>query len=397
MNMIGKLSWKKKVLGAIFILVVILVGIRIITNKPTYTFDTVKRSTVSELVTETGNVTVAGEYDIPSPTTGILSEIFVKNGTKVAKGDKLFMVKSTSTPTQKATALAAYLSAKSTLDTANADLYSLQSAMYTKWKTYTDLAENSTYQNSDGSPNTTNRVLTDFTTAQDDWLAAEADYKKQQGVISHAQAALTSASLSYQATQDTLVIAPVSGTVHNLGGVVGSVASAVPSATGVVPPVVILSTGTTDTIVTPVNEVDINKIDIGEPVTITFDAVPGTTYHGKIVQVDSYGTNNQGVINYNVYTLMTDTDKNVKSGMTANISIETKTRKNVLSVVNAAVRPYKGARAVEILGKNGKPEYVPVVTGIKGADRTEIIKGVQEGTKVIVATTKKTSPILGGP
>jgi len=54
-------------------------------------------------------------------------------------------------------------------------------------KTYTGLAENSTYQNPDDSPKYEYRTLPQFTTSQDDWLAAEANYKNQQNVIAQTQ------------------------------------------------------------------------------------------------------------------------------------------------------------------------------------------------------------------
>ncbi len=394
------LSWKKKVFGIVLLLIVALITFKVIRgSKPNYTFDTVTRQTITEVVTETGNVSVAGEYDIPSPSTGMLSEVYVKNGDAVISGQKLFKVTSTATPQQKAAAWAAYSAAKSGLDSANAALFSLQSVMYNKWKVYTDIAQSSAYQNGDSSPRTDQRVLTPFTIAQDDWFAAEANYKNQQSVIASAQAAATNTYLAYQATQDSFVTAPVAGTVHNLDGVVGSLVSAVPiTGQTTAAPVVILLTGeTTRTVKTTVNEVDINKIKVGDTVSITFDAVKDKTFTGKIIQADEFGTNVQGVINYTVFASVDDGNGLIKPGMTANLSIDTNKHEQVLTVVNAAIRPYKGAKAVQVLNKKGKLEYVTVTTGIKGFDRTELTSGVTLGQKVIIGNTSKTpaSP-LGG-
>jgi multidrug efflux pump subunit AcrA (membrane-fusion protein) len=384
---IKALSWKKKVLFGCIILVVLLIVRRVIIgNKPNYTFDTVSRGTITEVVTETGNVAVSGEYDVPSPSTGLLSAIYVQNGASVSAGQKLFQVTSTATPQQKETALAAYLAAKSQLDAANAQLFSLQSVMFSAWKVYTDIAENSTYQNPDSSPNSSNRTLTPFTTVQDNWLSAEANYKNQQSVIASAQAGSTNAYTAYLATQDSVVTAPVAGTIHNLDGVVGTLVNA-PSA-GVVPsPVAIISTGEALTVKAPVNEVDINKIKVGDTATITFDAILDKTFTGKIIQADEYGTNVAGVINYNIFSSVDDGTELIKPGMTANLSIDTNKHENVLTVVNAAIRPYQGVKAIQTLDKKGKPTYVKVTTGIKGADRTELITGATQGEKVI----------LGGP
>jgi RND family efflux transporter MFP subunit len=265
--------------------------------------------------------------------------------------------------------------------------------MYTAWKTYTDIAENSTYQNADSSPNTNNRVLTPFTIAQDNWLAAEANYKNQQSAITSAQAAVTNTYLAYQATQDSTVTAPLAGSVHNLDGVAGSLVSAASPVT----PVCILSTGNEAfTIKTTVNEVDINKIKVGDTTTITFDAIKDKTFTGKIIQSDEFGTNVSGVVNYTVFASVDDGNGLIKPGMTANLSINTNKHDHVLTVLNAAIRPYKGAKAVQIINKQGKPDYLKVMTGIKGTDRTEVTSGVKEGQKVIIGNTPKPTSVLGG-
>lgn len=397
-RVISTFSWKKKALIIVAIAIIAIIVFKAVRGStPSYTFDKVTAQTVTEVVTETGNVSVAGEYDIPSPSTGILSEIYVQNGDSVISSQKLFKVTSTATPQQKAAAWAAYASAKSTLDAANATLFSLQSTMFSDWKTYMDIAQNSTYQNSDNTPNTPNRTLTPFTIAQDDWYAAEAKYKNQQSVIASAQAAASNTYLAYQATQDSVVTAPVAGTLHNLTGVVGSLVNALPAAGQTAQsPVVILSTDQALTVKSAVNEVDINKIKVGDTVSITFDAVQKKTFTGKIIQADEYGTNVAGVINYDVFASVDDGNSLIKPGMTANLSIITAKHEDVLTVVNAAVRPYKGAKAVQIF-KNNKLEYVPVITGIKGLDRTEITSGVTLGEKVVIGNITKATPSpLGG-
>ena len=397
---IKNLSWKKKLLLGIIVLIGIGIVYRMIqAKKINYSFDTVTRAAVTEVVTETGNVAVSGEYDIPSPSTGFLSEIYVKNGDTVIVGQKLFSVTSTATPQQKAAAWAAYASAKSSWDAANAALFSLQSSLYSTWKVYMDIAQNSTYQNADGSDNTGNRVLTPFTIAQDNWHAAEANYKNQQSAITAASGNVTNTYLAYQATQNAVVTSPVAGTVNNLDGVVGSSVVAGTMASAGIPaatfsPVLILSTSSIYTVKTTVNEVDINKIKVGNPVSITFDAIKDKLFTGKNIQTDTFGINVAGVINYSVFASVDDGDGFIKPGMTANLTIETNKHENVLTVLNAAVRPYKGAKAVQTI-KNGSPQYDPVTTGIKGLDRTEITSGVTAGEKVIIGNTTKTVIPLG--
>jgi len=274
----SKLSWKKKILGIVVLLIIVGIANRIIRgNKTNYSYDTVTRQTVTEVVTETGNVSVAGEYDIPSPSNGILSEIYVQNGDKVVAGQKLFKVTSTATAQQKAQAYAAYTAAKSALDSANATINSLQAALF---------VANQKFVNDRGvfNPSTDQKNDPVYIEENANWLQAEANYKNQQGVIAGAQAALTNASIAYQATQDSITTAPAAGTVNNLDGVAGSLVFAGLSSTSTTPsqPVLIISTGTGYTISATVNEVDIDKIKVGDKVDIAFDAIQSKTFHGVI-------------------------------------------------------------------------------------------------------------------
>jgi multidrug efflux pump subunit AcrA (membrane-fusion protein) len=393
-----KLSWKKKILTIVIVLFVGFIVFNIVRGKkPNYSFDTVTKDTITEEVTETGNVIVSGQYNVPSPATGILTEIFVKNGDQVVLGQKLFSVASTATPQEKATALANYLAAKSQLETANATLYSLQSVMYNNWKTFTDIAENSTYQNPDDSPNISNRTLTPFTIAQDNWLSAEANFKNQQNVISQSQAALSSATLAYQATQNATVTAPIAGIVYNLSGVVGSMVAPVSTTLNTGTPVLIISTKKSVTIKTVVNEVDINKIKVGNDASITFDAIKDKTFTGKVIQADDFGTNQAGIINYNVFVSVDDGVNLIKPNMTANLTIDTNKHVGVLTVINAAIRPYKGGKAVQVLDAKGKIQFKSVSVGLKGVDRIEVTKGVTAGEKVIIGNTTTKTPAAGGP
>jgi Cu(I)/Ag(I) efflux system membrane fusion protein len=78
--------------------------------------------------------------------------------------------------------------------------------------------------------------------------------------------------------------------------------------------------------------------------------------------------------------------------MTADVDIITRKEPGVLSVPNAAVKPYQKGRAVRKLGKNGEIEYLPVKVGIRGKENTQIIEGLVEGQKIIVSLTNEKAP-----
>lgn len=383
------LSWKKKIFFTLlFVAMLFFASSPLRIKKPQYTTAKVTKSTIIEVVSETGNISVNGRVDVYSPTNGIIKTLSVKNGDQVQKDQELFSTVSTATEQEKQDALSALLLAQSTLGTAQATMYSLQSAMFSAWDDYYQLATNSKYQNSDGSPKTTNRVLPEFSTAQTTWLATEAQYKNQQAVVNQASAALTGAKLKYDATQNATVKAQTDGTISNLSVAVGNSVSAKSSTLTVTPVLAIVSLTTAESVVF-LGESDIPKIKEGQSATFTVSAAQDKIYKGVVRRVDSIATAKDGVMKYAVYIEILNPDYNLRPGMTADIDITTKKLENVLSAPNSAVKPYQGGRAVRLPGANGQIKYVPVKIGVRGESRTQILSGIKEGQTVITSLSNE--------
>lgn len=388
---VKNLSLKKK------IVVIALIGIGIFfgfqqfqkTKQNQYTTVKAVRGTVEEIVSETGSIAVNGKTDIYSPTNGVVEEVFVTNGESVTVGQELFTIQSSATEQEKAAALASYLTAQNTLDTANATLYSLQSTMFSKWNTFKELAENDTYENSDGSPKYDARANPQYHIAEKDWLAAENNYKKQQAVISQAQTALSAANLAYQATKNATVKATADGTIANLSVTTGSTVKASTPTLPAAPLATIATISTTEVVVS-LSENDITKVADGQKASIEVNAVNDKMYDGIVNRVDMIGTDDNGVIRYKVYIEVLDADDQLRPGMNVDVTISTKKLSDVLSVPNAAVKPYQGGRAVRIPDKKtGEIIYIPVTTGIRGEKRTQILKGLKEGQEVITSLSNE--------
>lgn len=393
-NWFFSLSWKKKIIGVVILLVVLFFLARTLTpKKPQFETATVTKSTVSDVISESGNVQAAAQFDVYSPTTGYIEEVYVENGDQVTENQQLFKVKSTATEKEKADASAALLQAQATLGSANATMFSLQAAKDNAWDTYYELATSSKYQNGDGSPVNDARALPEFTTAQNTWFAAEAQFKNQQTVVNQAKAALGRASLAYNATQNAVVKSPAAGTVANLIARVGEKVEA-KNATSSNTPELIVGNFTNNVISIDLNEVDVNNAQPGQTVDLVFDAMRDKTYKGRVVSVASVGRNDSGVITYNTRVSIDDADSKIRPGMTVTVSINTQKHEDVLTVPNNAIKPYQGGKAVLIPGAgkdkvNGKTlpfHYVPVKTGIKGITRTEVLSGVKEGETVVTNT-----------
>lgn len=145
-----------------------------------------------------------------------------------------------------------------------------------------------------------------------------------------------------------------------------------------------------------VSEVDINNVSIGQPVSLTFDAILGKEYHGEVVEVTQAGTVEQGVVNFTVTVELTDADASVKPGMTAAVNIVVEELQNMLLVPNRAVRLVDGERVVYIL-ENGQAVIKEIRLG-SSSDTMSIVAGgdVQEGDIVILNPPVEFGP-GGGP
>lgn len=406
-------SWKKRIAVIIVFLIILIILKNIFFGgqKQQYTFDTVSRGTITQLVNENGNVISSNETDVYSPTTGELAQIYVKNGDHVNQGEKLFTIKSTATPQEQAAAYANYETALSSLTTTQNDQMTADAAMWNKQQAYLTALDNQNYKNNNTTNPTTNRGYTDLEKqqidstviqTQKDFYASEQAYKTAGVAIANAKAQVNSTYLAYQATQNATITAPSSGIVSNIIGLIGAkvvaqISSAATNSTtssttqttqpSSVTPVLIIGNNNGYAIHTTVSEVDINKVTIGQPVSILFSAVPNKTYKGKVLQEDTYGTNNSGVISYNVFVSIDDADTNIKPNMSATLTINTAEHTNVLTVANTAVIPYQNGKAVQVLGKNGKVVFKPVRIGLQGFTRSEVLKGISAGTKVILGNT----------
>lgn len=144
-----------------------------------------------------------------------------------------------------------------------------------------------------------------------------------------------------------------------------------------------------------VSEVDINSVSVGQPVTLTFDAILGKEYHGEVVEVAQAGAVEQGVVNFTITVELTDADSLVKPGMTAAVNIVVQETQDVLLVQNRAVRLVDGERVVYVL-EEGEPVKKEIQLGSSSDTMSVLVSGdVKEGDVIILNPPVEFGP--GGP
>lgn len=94
-----------------------------------------------------------------------------------------------------------------------------------------------------------------------------------------------------------------------------------------------------------VSEADVGGVQEGQRVNFSVDAFPGRQFRGQITQVRFAPSTNQNVVTYTAVVEVNNDDLKLRPGMTANASIVTGERRDVLRIPNSALRfrPPEGA------------------------------------------------------
>lgn len=348
------------------------------TSAPGFQTAKVEKGSLVTSVSASGNILSGNSIDITTTATGVVTNVYVKNGEAVTQGQKIADIALDQASQSKlASAYSSYLSAKSSVDSAQAKINSLQSDEFTANQKFINDAvarglatDDPTYIEEDAN-----------------WLQAEADYKNQQGVISQAQAALNSASLALSQISSTIT-APAAGTVANLiltpGLPISAPSSTTTSSVQKFGTIVMAQEGGLEASVN-LSEVDAPKVDPGQRVTLTLDAFPDKTFTGKVGSINTTGTVSSGVTTYPAIVALDTSATNIYPNMAVSAKIITDIKNSVLLVPTAAVITRGGQSQVRTL-QNGKEVDVDVQTGDSNDTQTEITSGLKEGEEVITGT-----------
>ena len=150
----------------------------------------------------------------------------------------------------------------------------------------------------------------------------------------------------------------------------------------------------------PVDELDINKVKVGQKASISIDDVEGTTFKGEVQSISQEGTTSNNVTTYSVVVTI-DNPTGVKIGMNADVTISIES-KDVLAVPVEAIVSKNNKKYVMVSDEtkqssgsrkqgNKATKLVEVKTGIKNSSMIEIVSGVTENQTVLVEVNTSSS------
>ncbi len=235
-------------------------------------------------------------------------------------------------------------------------------------------------------------VLTQAKSAIDQ-REAELDLKKasaRQSDIDLAKADILSAQGQVeQATakyNDTVITAPLDGTITNIDIKPGELAQALK-------PVITLQDVYNMYLETNINEANIANLNIGMTADITYDAF-GTdkVFKGIIIKIDPSSTLVSGVVNYQVEASV-EKIENLRPGMTANMTIKAKEKNHVIAVPSRSILIEKnGDKNIRLVinPRTKRWKTIPVMTGLEGdGSMIEILSGLNEGDEFVLLIKTK--------
>ncbi|MGH2871240.1 MAG: efflux RND transporter periplasmic adaptor subunit [Solirubrobacteraceae bacterium] len=141
------------------------------------------------------------------------------------------------------------------------------------------------------------------------------------------------------------------------------------------------------------SESDISEIHVGQPATITLDALTGVELPARVTAISPLGSSSSGVVSYDATLTLKGSNPRVKPGMSASASVVTAQASGV-NLPSSAVSGTSGSVAhVEVMN-GGNEVSTAVVVGLVGDTRTQIVSGLRAGQQVVVT---ETLPSLSAP
>jgi HlyD family secretion protein len=377
------------VLGTVVIIIVSAIAAFVLFgnkgNEPKYRTEKITKGDIVNTVTATGTVNAVTTVLVGTQVSGTIKQLYVDFNSTVKKGQIIAQIDPALFDEQVAQARANLLAAKANGEKAEATLVD---AKRTQQRNAELFAKNLI-------------ARSDSDTADTNYETAKASVSAAKAQVAQADAALKNAQTNLGYTR---IVSPVDGTVVSRNVDVGQTVAA----SFQTPTLFTIAQDLTKMqIDTSVDEADIGKLKVGQEVEFTVDAYADNTFKGKVGQVRIAPITVQNVVTYDVVVTVDNSDIKLKPGMTANVSVITAEKKDIVKMPNAALRfrpsgmtktkqPQKGA-AVWIL-ENGKPKRLPVTIGISDGNFTELVSGeLKEGQDIIIeeAAAKPKGPTTG--
>ena len=361
MKKIGKKGWIG--IGVVAVLIVAWFLLRGGKKEEKVSFDTAKveNTNIQTSITATGTIEPVTSVTVGTQVSGIVSKLYVDYNSVVKKGQVIAELDRTNLISELNTARANLSSAQSTA------AYELSN--YNRYKTLYDKG----------------------LVSADEYESALLSYQKAKEQVNTSRESVQKAqtNLGY-----ATITSPIDGVILSKSVEEGQTVAASFNT----PELFVIAQDLTNMrVIADIDEADIGGVKDGQRVTFTVDAFPDDSFEGAVTQVRQQATTESNVVTYEVVISAPNKDLKLKPGLTANVTIFTLEKNNVLAVPSKALRFIpneaflkKGEIIDDCEGdhklwtKEGNVfKAHKVETGTSNGVMTEIVGGIQAGTEVL--------------
>ena len=362
MKQIGKKGW----ITIAVVAVIIIVGIVKCSGgkkEEKISFDTAKvmKTDIQTSITATGTIEPVTSVTVGTQVSGIVSHLYVDYNTVVKKGQVIAELDRTNLISE--------------LNTAKANLSSAQSSLnyqLSNFNRYKELHDKGLVS------------ADEFESARLQYLQAKEQVNTSKESVQKAQTNLGYATIT----------SPIDGVILSKSVEEGQTVAASFNT----PELFVIAQDLTNMrVIADIDEADIGGVKEGQRVSFTVDAFPDDHFEGQVTQVRQQATTESNVVTYEVVISAPNNDLKLKPGLTANVTIYTMEKNDVLAAPAKALRfqpneafLQKGETIEDCEGdhklwtKEGSVfKAHKVEVGTTNGIMTEITGGIKEGTEVL--------------
>lgn len=369
---------KKKIVG-LAVVAIIVVGIALRTNKEPesiYLTEKAKKGDIEQTVIATGSIRSNNRVEVGAQVDGKITELDVKLGQKVKKGDILARIDSMTQENDLEKAKSILLSYKANLESKQIET----DIKYSQYKRAEQLYKLKSISKEE------------YEDTKQSYYLAKSELKGIQENIKQAEIDVKTAEteLSY-----TTITSPIDGVVISIPVSEGQTVNSRQST-----PTIVQVADLTKMLIKPeISEGDITKLKVGQEVDFTILSAPNRVFKGKIASIDPADTtltddeyvesvSNTEAIYYYANVIVDNEDETLRIGMTTTSNIKIAEAKDVIIAPTTAIHKKNGKNYLNVLTPEKKVVEKEVVLGISDDLNTEIKSGLSEGEEIVLNQIK---------
>lgn len=343
--------------------------------KPVVSETAVQRGSIVEQVQATGTLDAVRTVQIGTQVSGVVKELYVDFNSIVKAGQVIAELDPSLLQTQVDVQEANLLRAKVDLE-----------------------QRNITYENDKKKLERQQELFAKNLVTKEQLETAQLAVKMDEASINSSKASMVQTEANLNTAKLNLsyavIKAPIDGVITNRAADKGQTVNATNSA----PTLYTMATDLTSMKLTAsIDEAEVSKVRVGQPVTFRVDSYAGSTFNGTVKQVRLNAKNSQNVVTYETVIDVANGDLRLKPGMTATLQIQVQRVDDVIKIPAAALRFRPTAEMFELIKQPVPPEAQPNRGGGAGARGGNGRTGGTDASAMTGATTPAaTTPAAAG-